>query len=109
MTRRPDLRVLEGMAIVPALRPQFALVQARRADPQGDAVIATTYDDRLLIQASSTVIMSVDEVRPGATDVLARGEQVIPAAYIDILTVAPSEDAGAATERYLESISVHTR
>ena len=109
MTRRPDLRVLEGMAIVPALRPQFALVQARRADPQGDAVIATTYDDRLLIQASSTVIMSVDEVRPGATDTLARGEQVIPAAYIDVLTVAPSEDAGAATERYLESISVHTR
>jgi hypothetical protein len=72
-------------------------------------VIATTYDDRLLIQASGTVIMAVDEVRPGATDTLARGEQVIPAAYIDVLTVAACEDAEAAAERYLESISVHAR
>ncbi len=108
MAHRPDIRVLEGMAIVPALRPQFALVHGRRADPQGNAVIATTYDDRLLIQASGTVIMSVDEVRPDATDTLVRGEQVIPAAYIDVLTVLPLEDAEVATERYLESIAVHS-
>jgi glutaconate CoA-transferase, subunit A len=108
MGRRPDIRLLEGMAIVPALRPQFALVHGRRADPQGNAVIAITYDDRLLIQASGAVIMSVDEVRPGATDTLVRGEQVIPSAYIDVLTVAPSEDADLATQRYLESISVHS-
>lgn len=108
MRQRTDIRVLEGMAIVPALRPDFALVHARRADPQGNAVIETTYDDRLLMQTARTVIMSVDDVRPGAADTLVRGEQVVPAAYIDVLTVLPYEDSRAATERYLESISVHS-
>jgi glutaconate CoA-transferase, subunit A len=108
MAQRPDIRVVDGLAIVPALTPQFAIVHARRADPAGNAVIETAYDDRLLIQAARTVIMSVDEVRPGATDTLARGEQVVPAAYIDVLTVLPGEDADAATTAYLESISVHT-
>ena len=108
LAQRPDIRIIDGLAVVPALAPEFAIVHARRADPAGNAVIATTYDDRLLIQAAGTVIMSVDEVRPGATDRLARGEQVIPAAYIDVLTVLPGEDAGAATAAYLESISVHS-
>lgn len=108
LAQRPDIRIIDGLAVVPALAPEFAIVHARRADPAGNAVIATTYDDRLLIQAAGTVIMSVDEVTPGATDRLARGEQVIPAAYIDVLTVLPGEDAGAATAAYLESISVHS-
>jgi len=108
LAQRPDIRIIDGLAVVPALAPEFAIVHARRADPAGNAVIATTYDDRLLIQAAGTVIMSVDEVRPGATDALARGEQVVPAAYIDVLTVLPGEDAGAATAAYLESISVHS-
>ena len=59
-------------------------------------------------RAAGTVLMSVDEVRPGATDQLAFGEQVVPAAYIDVLTVLPAEDADAATTAYLESISVHS-
>jgi glutaconate CoA-transferase subunit A len=108
LTRRPDIRVVDGWAIVPALAPQFAIVHGRRADLAGNAVIATTYDDRLLIQAAGTVLMSVDEVRPGATDQLVFGEQVVPAAYIDVLTVLPAEDADAATTAYLESISVHS-
>ena len=109
MTRRPDIRIFEGLALVPALTPEFALVHARRADPQGNAVIETAYDDRLLIQAAGTVIMSVAEVRPGAVDTLTRGEQVVPAAYVDVLTVVPYEDRAAATEGYLESIAVHVR
>ena len=108
LTRRPDIKLVDGWAIVPALVPEFAVVHARRADPAGNAVIETLYDDRLLIQAARTVVMSVDEVRPGATDTLARGEQIVPAAYIDVLTVLPSEDAEAATVAYLESISVHS-
>jgi acyl CoA:acetate/3-ketoacid CoA transferase alpha subunit len=96
------------VVLVPALAPQFAVVHARRADPAGNAVIDTTFDDRLLIQASGTVIMSVGEVAAGATDTLARGEQLIPAAYIDFMTVLPYEDGDAAAAAYLESISVHS-
>ena len=109
LTRRPDIKLVDGWAIVPALVPEFAVVHARRADPAGNAVIETLYDDRLLIQAARTVVMSVGEVRPGATDTLASGEQIVPAAYIDVVTVLPGEDADAATMAYLESISVHSR
>jgi glutaconate CoA-transferase subunit A len=114
LARRPDIAVVDDplgpgrrVVLVPALAPRFVVVHARRADPAGNAVIETTFDDRLLIQASGTVIMSVDEVAPGATDTLAGGEQLIPAAYIDVMTVLPHEDAGAAAAAYLESISVH--
>jgi glutaconate CoA-transferase subunit A len=115
LTRRPDIAVTDDplepgrqVVLVPALAPQFAVVHARRADPAGNAVIDTTFDDRLLIQASGTVIMSVGEVAAGATDTLARGEQLIPAAYIDVMTVLPYEDGDAAAAAYLESISVHS-
>lgn len=95
LRRRPDFKVIDDpyqpgrqIVLVPALRPEFALVHARRADPQGRAVIATAYDDRLLIQAAQTVLMSVDEIADGATDHLLANEQLIPAAYIDVLTLA---------------------
>jgi len=74
------------VALVPALRPDFALVHAGRADPEGNAVISTLYDDRLLIQASRTVIMSVEHVEAGATDRLGPNEQLVPAAYLAALT-----------------------
>lgn len=109
LRRRADFKVIDdpyepgrAIVLVPALRPQFALVHGRRADPRGNAVIATAYDDRLLIQAAETVVMSVEEVDEGATDRLHAGEQVIPAAYIDVLTVAPYESSGRATAQHLQ-------
>jgi len=90
------------VALVPALRPDFALVHAGRADPEGNAVISTLYDDRLLIQASRTVIMSVEHVEAGATDRLGPNEQLVPAAYLAALTLAPALDEEAETAAYRE-------
>jgi len=90
------------VALVPALRPDFAVVHATRADPKGNAVISTLYDDRLLIQASGTVIMSVERVEAGATDRLSPDEQVVPAAYLAALTLAPAVDVAAETAAYRE-------
>ena len=110
---RPDFRVVgdpyepgagREVVLVPALRPEYALVHARRADERGNAVIATTYDDRLLMQAAGTVIMSVEKIEPGATDSLHGGEQVIPAAYIDVLCVAPYVASGPATVEHLAAL-----
>ena len=110
LKRRPDFKLIEDpyqpgrqTVVVPALRPEFALVHARRADLRGNAVIATAYDDRLLVQAARTVIMSVDEIRQDAADHLHAGEQVIPAAYIHVLTTAPYESSGRATAQHLQS------
>ena len=111
VARRPDFKLVDDpyrpgrqVVLVPALRPEFALVHARRADERGNAVIATTYDDRLLIQAAETVIMSVERVEAGATERLHAGEQVVPAAYVDVLTVAPYESSGRATAAHLAAV-----
>jgi len=109
LARRDDFKVIadpyepgHATVLVPALRPDFALVHARRADLRGNAVIATAYDVRLLIQAAQTVIMSAESITEGAGDRLHSGEQVIPAAYIDVLTVAAYESAGRATAQHLQ-------
>lgn len=111
LARRPDYRVVDDpyapgrqVVLVPALRPQFALVHARRADERGNAVISTAHDDRLLIQAAHTVLMTVESVEPGATERLHAGEQVVPAAYIDVQAVAPREPTGRATREYLDAV-----
>lgn len=102
MARRPDYRELEDpyhagrrIALVPALAPDYALVHGRRADLLGNVVIGTDRDDRLLIQAARTVVVSVEKVEPGAADHLGPGEQSIPAAYVDALALAPSAESEA--------------
>ncbi len=94
LQRRPDFRVVDDpyrpgtrIVLVPALRPEFALLHGRRADPDGNVVIGTEYDDRLVAQAARHVVYSVAALREDATGALAGDEQVIPAAYVDALVV----------------------
>lgn len=116
LRQRPDFKLIDDpyhpgrqAVLVPALTPEFALVHARRADRKGNAVIATTYDDRLLVQAAKSVIMSVEEITDHATDHLHTGEQIIPAAYIDVLTIAPYESSGRATAEHLSKSAAFQR
>lgn len=103
---RPDFRVIddpyrpgETVVLVPAIAPDFALVHGRRADPEGNVVIGTGKDDRLLVQAARRVIVSVEQVSPEATMALAPDEQLIPAAYVERLVVAPSSCSEADSVR----------
>ena len=91
---RPDFRVVddpyrpgEKIVLVPAIRPDFALLHGRRADLDGNVVIGTSYDDRLVAQASRRVIYSVGTVRGDATAGLTAHEQVLPAAFVDALVL----------------------
>ncbi len=109
---RPDFRVVADpysgagqVVLVPALRPEFAIVHARRADERGNLVIGITYDDRLLIQAAQTVIASVERIEEGAAEHLHGDEQVVPAAFVDVIARAHYESSGRATVEYLESLS----
>jgi acyl CoA:acetate/3-ketoacid CoA transferase alpha subunit len=74
---------------VPAIAPEFALLHGRRADPDGNVVIGTEYDDRLVAQAARHVVFSVEEQREDATRTPAAGEQVVPAACVDALVIVP--------------------
>lgn len=78
-------RAGEKVVLVPAIAPEFALLLGRRADVDGNVVIGTQYDDRLVAQASRHVVYSVYDVREDATERLAGDEQVVPAAYVDTL------------------------
>jgi len=91
---RPDYRVVddpyrpgEEIVLVPAIRPDFALLHGRRADLEGNVVIGISYDDRLVAQASRHVIYSVGAVREDATHSLMADEQVLPAAFVDALVL----------------------
>jgi len=91
---RPDFRVIEdpyrpgeSVVLVPAIRPEFALLHGRRADLAGNVVISTMYDDRLVAQASRHVIYSVDAAQEQATRSLAPDEQMIPSAFVDALVL----------------------
>jgi glutaconate CoA-transferase subunit A len=93
---RPDFRVIddpyrpgEQVVLVPAIAPEFALLHGLRADHEGNVVIGTEFDDRLVAQAAGHVVYSVDEVREDATGVLATGEQVVPAACVDAIVLVP--------------------
>jgi glutaconate CoA-transferase subunit A len=94
LARRPDFRVIDDpfrpdqqVVLVPAIVPEYALLHGLRADPDGNVVIGIEYDDRLVARAAGHVIYSVEEVREDATRALGAGEQVVPAALIDVLVL----------------------
>ena len=96
LAKRPDFRVVEDpfrpgeqVVLVPAITPEFALLHGRRADLDGNVVIAIEYDDRLVAQAAQHTVYSVDELSADATETLARGEQVVPAVWVDALVLVP--------------------
>jgi len=94
--RRPDFRVIEDpfrpgqqVVLVPAIAPEFALLRGIRADLDGNVVIGTDFDDRLVALASGHVVYTVEAQREDATRTLAAGEQVVPAALVDALVLVP--------------------
>jgi glutaconate CoA-transferase, subunit A len=96
VARRPDWKVGEDpfrpgceVLLVPALAPEIAVVQALRCDAEGNLVIPIEFDDRLLIQASGTVIAAVPGP-PQPITALAPGEQLVPGAYVDAIALLPA-------------------
>lgn len=96
LRRRPDFRVVDDpyrpgrqVVLVPAIAPDFALLHGRRADLDGNVVIGTDYDDRVVAAASGHVVYSVEAMSEDATRTLAAGEQVVPAALVDALVLVP--------------------
>jgi glutaconate CoA-transferase subunit A len=114
---RPDFKVVDDpyrpgqqVVLVPAIAPDFALVQALRADLEGNVVLSTRRDDRLLVQAARHVIVEVGAIGPRATRSLLPDEQLVPAAYVDTVVLAPT-DAGEEDEirAYLEELAARVQ
>lgn len=93
---RPDFLVVPDpfepaadVVLAPAIAPDLALVHGLRADPHGNVVCSIYNDERLVAQAASVVLATVEEVREDALASLAADEQVIPSIYFDAIAVAP--------------------
>jgi glutaconate CoA-transferase subunit A len=100
LSTRGDWKVIEDpfgdggeVVLVPAIAPAYAAIHGLRADPEGNVVTTIEFDDRLLVQASRHVVATVDEVSEGAVDSLLPDEQLIPAAYLELVVAAPRGSA----------------
>jgi glutaconate CoA-transferase subunit A len=68
---RPDFRVIEDpyhpgqrVMLVPAVRPDVALIHAIAADEEGTLLLDSFEDDVLLAQASRVVVASAERIVP---------------------------------------------
>lgn len=86
---RPDFRVIENpfhpgrrVMLVPAIRPDVALLHAFAASPEGTLLLDPFEDDALLAQASQVVvataerIATTDEIRRAGTGTVLEGVHV---------------------------------
>jgi glutaconate CoA-transferase subunit A len=121
IAERGDWKVVEDpfgdggrVVLVPAVVPEYAIVHALRADPAGNIVTTIEFDDRLLVQASRKVVVTVEAISADATATLLPDEQLVPAAYFDLVSLAPGgslpigcygrlEDDREAIRDYLEA------
>src|SRR4030065_654806 len=78
-----------GIFAVPAIRPDWAVIHAIRADGNGNVVCSALETDRLAVLAARQAIVTVEEVVP-AEDLVARpGEIFLSALPIDLVVAAP--------------------
>ncbi len=77
------------VAVVPAITPDFALIHASRALPDGSLVLPARGDAPLLAQAARFVIATVEEVLAGEPEQIGANEQVIPGIYVHVVAPAP--------------------
>lgn len=106
MVHRPDWKVIDNpfadplaaplasgdpIVLLPAIRPDYALVHAPYADRDGNIFIGRRRDFALMAQASRQgALVTVEEVRD--IDLMASEETaagVLPAIYVDATAVAP--------------------
>ncbi|MBI3092550.1 MAG: hypothetical protein HYY96_17975 [Candidatus Tectomicrobia bacterium] len=118
---RPDYKVVanpfdesEQIVLVPALRPEFALLHGFQADAHGNVLLPGGLDGVLAAQAAERVIVTVEELVDHDLFEHPRPGVVLPALYVESVVLAPSgarptgcpgyyEVDGAAIQDYLRA------
>jgi glutaconate CoA-transferase subunit A len=94
-TVRPDFRKIvdpysgKEIFVVPAIRPDWAVIHAIRADANGNVVCSALEADRLAVLAAKKATVTVEEVVPAERLVAYPGEIYLSALHIDQVVVAP--------------------
>ncbi len=95
MALHPDWRVIEDpyhagedIVLVPATKPDVGILHAKKADRWGN-VLAPSYDDRLVAQASEIFIATVEEIVDYNLAEDPRGGYLIPWAFVSRVVLTP--------------------
>jgi glutaconate CoA-transferase subunit A len=107
LNRRADWKVMDNpfgendpIALLPALRPDFALFHASMADRQGNVFIGRERELLIMAQAAKATLVTVEQiVEDNLLEDEARAGSVIPSIYITQIALAPR---GAAPLGYLD-------
>lgn len=93
---RPDFRVIrnpldesERVLLVPAIRPDVALIHAIAASPDGTLLLDHMEDDALLAQASRAVVASAERIVPVAELRRAPEGTVLEGIHVTAVVEAP--------------------
>jgi glutaconate CoA-transferase subunit A len=107
LNRRADWKVMDNpfgendpIALLPALRPDLALIHASIADRQGNVFIGREREVLIMAQAAKGTLVTVEQiVEDNLLEDEARAGSVIPSIYITQIALAPR---GAAPLGYLD-------
>tara|TARA_B110000116_G_scaffold260793_1_gene264263 strand:+ start:729 stop:1181 length:453 start_codon:yes stop_codon:yes gene_type:complete len=79
----------EDIVLVPATKPDFALIHGYKADKNGN-VLVPSYDDRMVAQAADKVIVTVEEIVDYDLGEDPRGGYVIPWPFVNTVVHVPN-------------------
>jgi glutaconate CoA-transferase subunit A len=84
-------RPSERIVVVPALRPDFAVIHAWKADREGNAAVSRKQDALLLAEAAHTVIVTAEEIvnAPLTRDDLTGEQAHLAAIHVQAVVHAP--------------------
>lgn len=100
LTHRSDYRVIDNplapfgtrdpIVLIPAIRPDLALIHAPLADRDGNLWVGRDHELRILAHAAQRTVATVEQIAPGNlnADPL-RSAGVISALYVDAVALAP--------------------
>lgn len=93
---RPEFRVIDNpwtpgqpVLLVPAIRPDLALIHALAAAPDGTLLLEPTEDDALLAQASRVVLASAERLVPREALAAAGDGVLLPGIHVTGVIEAP--------------------
>lgn len=99
LAARPDYRVIDNpfadgggdpVALLPAIRPDFALVHADRADRHGNVFVGGRHEIKSMIHAARTTLATVEEIVEGdLRDDPLRAPNLVSGLYVSAVAEAP--------------------
>lgn len=109
LKRRPDIKLIVDpyepeldVMLAPSMRPDISIIHGLRADPDGNVVVSTQTEERLIARAGKVVLATVEEVRDDALSSLLPHEEVVPKLCFDAISVVRNGAWPAACPGYYE-------